>query len=108
MWTPEGLARAIELLAEDLRGGYVIVRDGDNEPDEAQQAKAAIESVAVDGAQATVTASFSEGEANFDWRQRLVASASGVIVDFLEQDMGRKAPGAVWNVEAVLELAPEA
>jgi hypothetical protein len=40
MLTPEGLARWAELLARDLQGGVVIVRDGDGS---AQEAKAPIE-----------------------------------------------------------------
>jgi hypothetical protein len=104
MWTPEGLARAIELLAADLEGGVVIVRDGDGE--DAQQARTSIESVAVDGATVTVQATFPEAEANFEWRVRYVATSSGVIVDRLAEDMGRKASG-VMTVQAELELVAE-
>lgn len=107
MWTPEGLAHTLSTLAGEFDGGVVIVRDG--EGDGAQQARASISSVTVDSdkLQLAVSATFPEDEANFDWRVRYVTTRSGVIVDRLVEDMGRKAPGAVWNVEAVLELAAE-
>lgn len=105
MFTPAGTARLAELLAEDLKGGAVIVTDGDNEPGETQTARASIADVQVDGSTVTVRATFDEQDGNFDWRARRVATSSGVIVDLEVSDMGRKAAGAVWTVEATLEVA---
>lgn len=103
MFTPEGIARWAELLAEDLRGGVMIVRDGDGD---AQEATAPIESVTADAGVVTVSAVFPEDAANFDWRVRYIADANGVIIDREALDMGRKAAGAVWRIESVLELSP--
>jgi hypothetical protein len=104
MLTPEGLARWAELLARDLQGGVVIVRDGDGS---AQEAKAPIENAGAEAGAVTVLATFPEDAANFEWKVRYITTADGVIVDREALDMGRKAAGSVWRVEAVLELAPE-
>lgn len=101
MFTAEGIARWAELLAADLRGGKMIVGDGDG-----QEATAPIESVTTDAGAVTVSAVFPEDAANFDWRVRYIASVSGVVVDGETLDMGRKAAGAVWRIESVLELSP--
>lgn len=58
----------------------------------------------VEGATITFHATFGEDVANFDWNERGVTSVQGVLLDRSVDDQGRKAPGTVWTLEAVLEL----
>jgi hypothetical protein len=104
--TDEGASRLWEILSgqsgDSLADGRLVVRNG------SQEASANFDSTpAVDGREITFTATFGEGVANFEWSSRDVVSAEGVVIDRDVADMGRKAAGAVWTVDAVLELAPE-
>ena len=56
------------------------------------------------GAKVTLRATFGERDAIFDWAERAVVTASGVLLDRAVGDQGRKVLGAVWVVEAELEL----
>lgn len=51
-----------------------------------------------------LVATFGDGDANFEWRERLVISRDGVVVDREAQDLGRKAQGSEWTLEATLLL----
>jgi hypothetical protein len=42
--------------------------------------------------------------ATFDWQERGVVSAQGVLIDRTVADQGRKVLGAVWQLEAALIL----
>lgn len=55
-------------------------------------------------ARATFRATFTEQEANFDWAERGVVTAQGVLLDRAVGDQGRKVLGAIWTLEAQLEL----
>lgn len=49
-------------------------------------------------------ATFDEREGNFDWAERGVVTAQGVLLDRSVEDQGRKVLGAVWTLEAALDL----
>lgn len=48
---------------------------------------------------------FGEDKAAFDWMERGVVTAQGVLLDRAVMDQGRKVLGAVWQLEAVLDLS---
>lgn len=50
-------------------------------------------------------AEFGERDGNFNWTERLLLTARGELVDARAGDFGRKIMGAVWTVEAVIEMA---
>jgi hypothetical protein len=49
-------------------------------------------------------ATFGEDQAAFDWQERGVVTAQGVLLDRAVQDQGRKVLGAVWQLKADLFL----
>lgn len=49
-------------------------------------------------------ATFGEDQAAFDWQERGVVTAQGVLLDRSVQDQGRKVLGAVWQLRADLFL----
>ena len=51
-------------------------------------------------------ATFGEREAIHEWHERGIVVPSGILVDRAVGDQGRKVLGAVWDVEAELELLP--
>lgn len=53
----------------------------------------------------TFQATFGEDQAVFDWQERGIVTAQGVLLDRAVSDQGRKPLGAVWTVGAVLELS---
>jgi hypothetical protein len=102
--TPEGASLLLAIAAgtsdDSLAGGSIVVSDG------ATRAQVALDAPpVVAGGALTLTATFGEQEANFEWAVAEVLSAGGVVVDREAKDNGRKAAGAVWTLETVLELA---
>jgi hypothetical protein len=103
MLTPQGAQLLLAIAAgasdDSLAGGSIAVSDGtrrserplDNPPD-------------VQGQTVTLTAVFGEQDANFEWASADVLSKNGVVVDREAKDNGRKAAGAVWTLQTVLEL----
>lgn len=79
----------------DMQAGYPrfdgMVDDGDadGEPD---------------AAQVTFRAIFGEQQGIFDWQERGVVTAQGVLLDRAVTDQGRMVLGSVWEVEAALML----
>jgi hypothetical protein len=51
-----------------------------------------------------LSSTFGENQAVFDWRERGVVTAQGVLLDRAVGDNGRKVMGAIWQCEAILEL----
>lgn len=49
-------------------------------------------------------ATFGEQQAIFDWQERGVVTAQGVLLDRSVKDQGRKVLGSVWVCEAALDL----
>ncbi len=96
MITPEGARWMLALVAGALANVSIVVRDGQSSATAAAQAR-------VDGERVIVTATFGENEANFTWRS-VALRVGDVDVDLTTEDMGRKAPGAVWTAETVLEM----
>lgn len=84
---------------DSLAGGSIVVSDG-----KARSQRPLDAGPAVEGATVTLVATFGEQDANFEWSIVEVLSAKGVVVDREARDQGRKAPGAVWTAETVLEL----
>jgi hypothetical protein len=58
----------------------------------------------IDGASITMRATFGESDAIFDWQERGVVTAQGVLLDRSVADGGRKVLGSVWQVAATLTL----
>lgn len=56
------------------------------------------------GVALVLRATFDEQTANFEWREKGLTSARGVLIDRTVGDQGRKAPGTRWTAEVVLEL----
>lgn len=52
----------------------------------------------------TLRATFGEADAAFDWQERGVVTAQGVLLDRAVSDQGRKVLGAIWECEATLDL----
>jgi hypothetical protein len=52
----------------------------------------------------SLLATFGEQEAAFDWQERGVVTAQGVLLDRAVRDQGRKVLGAVWQLQADLIL----
>lgn len=52
----------------------------------------------------TFMATFGERAGNFDWMERGVVTAQGVLIDRAVLDLGRKVLGSVWTLEARLDL----
>lgn len=50
------------------------------------------------------SALFGEDQAVFDWQERGVVTAQGVLLDRAVTDQGRKVLGAVWQLDAELTL----
>lgn len=93
------MALRADALATLLQGGSLSVSDG------SQTAVAQLDDgfpVVRDGV-VVLQATFSEQEANFEWASRAVRTVAGVELDVEPQDLGRKAPGAVWTL--AVELA---
>lgn len=59
----------------------------------------------ITGATITFQATFGERDGAFDWHERGIYTPSGVLLDRAVGDQGRKVFGAVWVVQAELELA---
>ena len=99
-FTADGNRIAADGLAEQLVGAQLVVTDGD------QTASAPLDDgyPIPDGAVVRLRATFGEDAANFEWRARRVENAGGLVVDIVNEDMGRKAAGAVWTLECELEI----
>lgn len=100
MLTPEGIDATLSLLAGRLGEGRIEVSNGTD------RASAPVLGAQVDGGTLIVNAVFGDSEGNFEWRRRTVIMADGTVLDDAEGDFGRKAAGAVWAVDAEIELVP--
>lgn len=56
------------------------------------------------GVEIVFGATFGERSAVFDWAERGVVTAQGILIDRAVSDQGRKPLGVVWTVEAALRL----
>lgn len=115
MFTPDGLQRIWEILLgnidDNLSRARLLVTDGANQRASAQMDEGFPRLVGLvtddQGRQAIrleLQATFGESEANFDWAVRQVVTARGVVVDSTPEDHGRKVSGAVWTLNASLDL----
>lgn len=105
MFTPEGWEWLANWVAGEVRNGaLLVVSDG------AQSASAPIATVEVtqdqDSYVLTATASFAEGEANFEWKDRSIKLGDGTVIDSLREDLGRKAQGAEWDLTVQVTFGP--
>lgn len=102
MLTSEGASLLLAIAAgasdDSLAGGSVVVSDGK------ARSQSPLDSAAVENGALTLVATFGEQDANFEWAVTEILSAQGVVVDREVRDNGRKAAGAVWTSETVLEL----
>lgn len=107
MLTPEGTERILAVLAgradDSLVGGSLVVSDGERTASAPLDEQPVVE-ITERGAVLHVAATFGEDAGNFEWRVRELRSAQGVVLDRVEEDQGRKAPGAVWTLEHDVEL----
>jgi hypothetical protein len=82
-----------ETAQADLDAGFpTIQRVGTEDPD------------IPDAVEAVFRATFGEDVAAFDWQERGVVTAQGVLIDRAVRDQGRKVLGAIWQLEARLRL----
>lgn len=100
MLTVPGTTWVAEMMEAGLRGGRVVVTDGE------QTASMPITDVQSNSEQVVVTAQFGEQDANFEWAAHLVLLEDGTEVDRSEKDQGRKVPGQVWLLTAIIKLTP--
>lgn len=101
MLTEAGRGLLATVLAQRLAGGALEVSDGNG-----AAARAPLSATAEAGV-CTCTAIFDERSANFEWRAYRVLDGAGLALDETSEDMGRKAAGAVWTLEAGIELGVE-
>lgn len=102
MLTPEGARLVWEIAAgastDSIQGGTIVVANGD------ETASAQIANLTFGERSMTVGAVFGPDDGNFDWLERRVVSRDGVVIDEVAEDGGRKAKGAIWTAEAVLNI----
>lgn len=96
--TPEGAAVFAEWARTPLAEAAIVVRNGTQEAHAALTGPPVLENDTV-----TLTAVFTEDEANFDWHQRDVV-LNDVVIDSARGDFGRKSEGAIWTVVVPIEL----
>lgn len=107
MLTQEGQAWLAALIAGELEGGSVLVSDGDQSaqaPIERIDAQRVTASDGVESFRVMALATFGENDANFEWLESAVVLADGTEVDRTVEDRGRKAQGAIWSIEAALDV----
>jgi hypothetical protein len=97
--TDQGRAKVAALIVDWLKGGTIVVTDGD------VSASAPAELLVVDGTTVIATAVFDEQAANFHWRRRELHASDGVVLDALDEDLGEKVTGAIWTLEVPVEVA---
>lgn len=97
--TDEAQARLAGLFVEELRGGQIEVSDGNG-----GSARAPIGRVRQDGNTAVAVALFGGSDAVFEWRERRVVDANGVVLDTALGDFGRKPLGTEWVVQVDIEM----
>jgi hypothetical protein len=101
--TNEGIDQLLFIVAglsdDTLDGGALCVSDG------TQTAEAPFdEPPTVKDGKLMMSATFGEQVANFDWLERDIITANGLVLDHDEEDLGRKAEGAIWRLDAGIEL----
>jgi hypothetical protein len=125
MWkTMTGQLRTAEgTMTDHLGSARIVVGNGDSafDPNDTrlsgdQTAQAELDAgyptitglVSVDdeseGMRLSLRATFGEQDAAFDWQERGVVTAQGVLLDRSVRDQGRKVLGAVWQLQADLIL----
>lgn len=108
MLTPEGTERILAVIGgrsdDSLVGGSLVVSDGERTASAPLDDPQPVVEITDRGAVLRVAATFGEDVGNFEWLVRELRSAQGVVLDRVEEDQGRKAPGAVWTLEHDVEL----
>lgn len=103
------------LLTDSLASARIVVGNGSSEMSASDERLAGPQTdqagmddgyPQVGGNAITFQATFGERDAIFEWGERGVVSAQGVLLDRSVADGGRKPLGAIWTVQAVLELTP--
>jgi hypothetical protein len=97
--TPQGAALTAAAMRPLLDAGELEVSDGQ------QTARAAITSAEVVDGELRLSATFAEGDANFEWSQRAVITPDGTRFDVEPEDLGRKARGTAWDLTVALSWA---
>lgn len=106
--------RMVGEVEDSLAGAFIVVGDGgglftggDVQLQGQQQASRPLDAgfPMVEGAKITFQATFGERDGAFDWMERGISTPGGVLLDRAVADQGRKVFGAVWVVQAELELA---
>lgn len=92
--------RGFEFADERLAGDQTAQAQLDNGP----QIRRVAGDEGMDAVEIVFAATFGETDAIFEWQERGVVSAQGVLIDRAVSDGGRKPFGAVWRVEAALRL----
>lgn len=104
--TSDGLRWLWEARVKALEGAFVRVGDGTQFSEAKVASVELVQSQNPDGSQgisAVLKTTFPGDDANFEWTQRDVFVGK-VKIDAVKEDMGRKAPGAAWDVAVLLHL----
>jgi uncharacterized membrane protein len=96
MLTSDGATATAQWIADRLDGAELVVTDG-------QTSASAGALVSADQGVVTLSASFGEHEANFEWRRRAVVHRD-LELDVDDVDLGRKVAGAVWLLEVPISV----
>jgi hypothetical protein len=102
--TPEGTDWLASLIAEHLKGAWIIISDGKGESYPAPITSIEVQGEGGEDRVVLATAEVGENEANFEWAKRSVKLTDGTVLDADESDGGRKVQGAVWTAEVAFDL----
>jgi hypothetical protein len=106
MFSPEGWRWLAERVAEQLGNGGWIVVAGDDTSAAAPAREVAVSDNGDGSYRLTAVATFTENDANFTWEKRLVKFPDGTVIDRVEEDLGRKAQGAEWDIAVKIDFGP--
>lgn len=106
MFTPEGWEWLAKWVSEQLGNGGWIVVAGDGKSGAAPAREVAVADNGDGSYRLTCVATFTEDDANFTWEKRLVKLPDGTVIDRVEEDLGRKAQGAEWDIAVKIDFGP--
>jgi hypothetical protein len=109
MFTPEGLKWLADWIADEVKGGWIVVSDGQGNSDVATIDTIVVEENDPQEGEGQVyevvcTATFGEEVGNFEWAKRSIKLTDGTVIDSNTEDAGRKVQGSVWTAEVTLEV----
>jgi len=105
MLTPEGWEWIADWVAGEVaNGGFIIVADLEGHSGAAPVRSATVEKQENGAYRLTATAVFAEADSNFTWNKRKIKLADGTEIEAEEEDLGRKAEGAEWEIAVKIDF----